>query len=59
MTINKVDTEKAYQILWEKITSLELTPGAPLDMTALSDELGMSHASIQAALGLLVHATPS
>ena len=53
--MNKVDTKKAYQILREKITSLELTPGVPLDIAALSDELGMSHASIQEALRLLVH----
>lgn len=55
MKMNKVDTEKAYQLLWEKITSLELEPGATLDIAALADELGFSQASIREALGLLIH----
>ena len=55
MKMNKVDTEKAYQLLWEKITSLELEPGSPLDIAALADELGFSQTSIREALGLLIH----
>ncbi|MFL7814142.1 MAG: GntR family transcriptional regulator [Anaerolineales bacterium] len=55
MKLNKVDTEKAYQRLWEKITSLELAPGETLDIATLADELGVSHASIEEALSLLVH----
>jgi DNA-binding GntR family transcriptional regulator len=55
MVINKVDTEKAYQILWEKITSLELAPGSALDIEALGKELDMSTSSIKEAIGLLVH----
>ena len=32
-----------------------MSPGTTLDIAALANELGMSHASIQEALGLLVH----
>ena len=55
MTMNKVDTEKAYQLLWNKITSLELNPGEILDIAALADDLGFSQASIREALRLLIH----
>lgn len=55
MKLNRVDTEKAYQILWEKITSLELAPGDPLDIAVLADELSMSHTSVKEALRVLVH----
>jgi DNA-binding GntR family transcriptional regulator len=55
MKLNKVGTEKAYQLLWDKITSLELAPGDILDIAALADELGFSQTSIQEALSLLIH----
>jgi DNA-binding GntR family transcriptional regulator len=55
MKLNKVDTEKAYQYLWEKITSLELAPGEILDIATLADELEVSHASVKEALNLLIH----
>lgn len=55
MKLNKVDTEKAYQHLWEKITSLELAPGEILDIAALADELEVSLASVKEALNLLIH----
>ena len=55
MKLNKVDTEKAYQHLWDKITSLDLAPGEILDIAALADELEFSQISIQEALSLLVH----
>ncbi len=55
MKMNKVDTEKVYQLLWEKITSLELAPGEILDIAALADEMGFSQTSIREALSMLVH----
>jgi len=55
MKLKKVDTEKAYQQLWEKITSLELQPGENLDISNLADDLELSHASVEEALRLLVH----
>lgn len=55
MNISKVDTEKAYQLLWDKITSLELPPGEILDISALAEQLGFSQNSIREALSMLVH----
>jgi len=55
MKLNKVDTDKAYQLLWEKITSLELKPGEILDIAVLADELKFSQASVREALSLLIH----
>jgi DNA-binding GntR family transcriptional regulator len=55
MNMNKVDTDKAYQLLWEKITTLELKPGDILDIAALADQLGFSQVSIQEALTLLIY----
>jgi DNA-binding GntR family transcriptional regulator len=55
MNMKNVDTENAYQLLWEKITSLELKPGDILDIASLADELGFSQVSIQEALNLLIH----
>lgn len=55
MKMNKVDTEKAYQLLWEKITCLDLKPGEILDIAALADQHKFSQASIREALSLLVH----
>lgn len=55
MKMNKVDTEIVYQLLWEKITSLELAPGEILDIAALANEMGFSQTSIREALSMLVH----
>lgn len=55
MKLQRVDTEQAYQIIWEKITSLELAPGEPLDIGELSSELDLSQASIKEALRILIH----
>ncbi|MDZ7844134.1 MAG: GntR family transcriptional regulator [Anaerolineales bacterium] len=55
MKLQRVDTEQAYQILWEKITSLELAPGEPLDISELSSELDLAQASIKEALRILIH----
>lgn len=55
MKLQRVDTEQAYQILWEKITSLELAPGEPLDIGELSSELDLAQASIKEALRILIH----
>jgi len=45
--MNKIDTNKAYQILWEKIASLSLAPGEILDIAALGDEIGYFYISPQ------------
>jgi DNA-binding GntR family transcriptional regulator len=54
-------TEKAYQLLVEKLTRLELVPGAPLVEKALSASLGIGRTPIREALqrlaaeGLVTH----
>jgi len=55
MQLIRVDSQKAYQILWDRITSLELPPGSPLDIADLAEDLALSQASIKEALRLLVH----
>lgn len=55
MIMKRVDTEKAYQVLWNKITSLELQPGEILNIQALAEDLGYSQSSIREALNLLIH----
>lgn len=53
--MNRVDTEKAYQLLWDRITSLSLPPGKALDIQALADEFELSQTAVREALGMLVH----
>jgi DNA-binding GntR family transcriptional regulator len=53
--MKRVDTERVYQVLWEKITSLELAPGEALDILALAEELQVSQTAVKQALELLVH----
>lgn len=55
MQLIRVDSQKAYQVLWDKITSLDLPPGAPLDIGELAKDLELSQASVKEALRLLVH----
>lgn len=55
MELIRVDTKQAYKILREKITSLELEPGQPLDIGQLANELDMAQSSIKEALRLLAH----
>ncbi len=55
MELERVDTQRAYQLIREKITTLELAPGAPLDEGALARELGMGLVPVREALKLLIH----
>lgn len=56
-------TEKAYQLLVQKLTRLDLAPGAPLIEKALSADLGIGRTPIREALhrlaaeGLVTHYT--
>jgi DNA-binding GntR family transcriptional regulator len=51
----RVDTQRAYEQLWEKITTLELEPGAPINEQLLAQELGMGMSPVREALHLLTH----
>lgn len=55
MQLVRVDTKKAYQTLWNQITSLELPPGSPLDIQELAEAMDLSQASVREALRLLAH----
>ena len=47
------DATKAYQLIKEKIISLELAPGAVIQDAALTEELGLGRTPIREALKLL------
>ena len=55
MEFERVDTQRAYELIREKITTLELPPGAPIDEGALAKELGVGLVPIREALKLLIH----
>ena len=53
--MERVDTQRAYELIREKITTLALAPGAPIDAQALAKELEMAVVPVQEALKLLAH----
>lgn len=55
MPLNRVDTQRAYQSILDRITTLEMAPGAPINDQQLSEELDMALAPVQEALKLLAH----
>lgn len=55
MELVRVDTQKAYDRLHEMITTVEISPGEPIDEGRLSRDLDMGLTPIREALKLLVH----
>ncbi|MBS3783003.1 MAG: GntR family transcriptional regulator [Anaerolineae bacterium] len=55
MELERVDTQRAYDLIWEKITTLELAPGAPLNEQELAEEFGMGTVPVREALKWLAH----
>lgn len=55
MELVRVDTQKAYEAIREKITQLELAPGALIDANRLAQELETGLNPVQEALKLLAH----
>jgi DNA-binding GntR family transcriptional regulator len=55
MDLNRVDTERAYHLIREKIITLELPPGSPVDVDQLIKELETAPSSVPEALKLLAH----
>jgi DNA-binding GntR family transcriptional regulator len=55
MEMVRVDTQRAYQRIWEQITTLELAPSAPINEQQLAEELDMGVAPVREALRLLAH----
>ena len=55
MELERVDTQRAYDLIWEKITTLELAPGAPINEQELAEEFGMGTVPVREALKWLAH----
>jgi DNA-binding GntR family transcriptional regulator len=55
MELVRVDTKRAYQEIRERITTLELRPGAALHDQELASELNLGLGAVQEALKLLAH----
>ena len=55
MELVRIDTQRAYELIREKITTLELSLGASIDEGKLAEELEMGATPIREALNLLAH----
>jgi DNA-binding GntR family transcriptional regulator len=55
MELVRVDTKRAYESIREKITTLELAPGAPINEQQLAHQLDMGLVPVREALKLLAH----
>ncbi len=55
MELVRVDTQRAYEMIREKITTLELAPGLPIHEQHLAEDLGMGMVPVREALKLLAH----
>lgn len=55
MDLNRVDAEQAYRRIRERIITLELEPGEPIDPAQLASDLRTSLESVVEALKLLAH----
>ena len=55
MELVRIDTQRAYELIREKITSLELVPGSPIDEGKLANEMKMGLVPVREALNLLAH----
>lgn len=55
MELERVDTKRAYELLRERITTLELVPGSAINEQRQAEELDMGLVPIREALKLLAH----
>lgn len=55
MELVRVDTQRAYELIWEKITTLELAPGAAISEGQLAEELRIGLVPVREAIRLLAH----
>ncbi len=55
MQFVRVDTQRAYELIWDRITTLDLAPGSSINELDLAAELELSLTSVEEALKLLVH----
>lgn len=55
MELVRVDTQRAYELIRDRIITLDLAPGAPINDQSLAKELDMGLAPVREALKLLAH----
>lgn len=55
MELERVDTKRAYERIRERITTLDLPPGSPINEQKLAEELEMGLVPVREALKLLAH----
>jgi len=55
MDLARVDTQRAYELIREKITTLELKPGSSIDESKLAKEIDTGLTPVREALKLLIH----
>jgi DNA-binding GntR family transcriptional regulator len=55
MELVRVDTQRAYDLIWEKITTLELAPGSPISEQNLAQEFNLGTVPVREAIGWLAH----
>jgi DNA-binding GntR family transcriptional regulator len=55
MELERVDTKRAYGLLRERITTLAVAPGSPINEQQLAEDLGMGVTPVREALKLLAH----
>jgi DNA-binding GntR family transcriptional regulator len=55
MELERIDTKRAYDLIRERITTLELEPGSVINEQALAEGLGMGLVPVREALKLLAH----
>ena len=53
--MERVDTQRAYELIRHKVITLELRPGAPIHDQRLAEELGLGMLPVREALKLLAH----
>jgi DNA-binding GntR family transcriptional regulator len=55
MELVRLDTQRAYESIWEKITTLELAPGTLINEQDLAEELQIGVVPVREAVRLLAH----
>ena len=55
MELVRVDTQRAYDLIWEKITTLELCPGSPISEQDLAQQFNLGAVPVREAISWLAH----
>lgn len=55
MELMRIDAQRAYDLIWEKITTLELAPGTPINEQELAEAVDLGAGPVREALKWLAH----